>query len=59
MESPTAIETRARLNKIYRRTEQDVVNALIEHYVQVRKKRGTTLAHINKTIQEELARGEQ
>ena len=44
--SPTANETCAKLNKIYRLTEQKVDNALIKHYVLVCKESGMALSQI-------------
>ena len=37
LDTPTAVETRARLTQIYRLSEHSIMKALIEHYASVQK----------------------
>ena len=54
MDSPSATETQARLKESYARTQRDIIEALIEHYVNVDKECQTALTKVEKTIRAEL-----
>ena len=57
MDSPSATETRAKLKESYVRTQHDIIEALIEHYVNVEKEYQTALTKVEETIRAEREHG--
>ena len=56
MDSPTSTKTRAKLTKTYKHTQWSIVEALIEHYVNVEKESEEDLLKVEETIKAELDR---
>ena len=54
MDSPSSTKTRAVLAGLFKRTEQSICEALIEHYALVLKESNESLRTVNNTMHELL-----